>query len=157
MNKWKDTTSIHGVGDKLDKELDIVLQKAITAAKTKLQGYESIIQRKTGLNVAIEIDWGRWAHHKNFISQPIVKQKEINDFLLNKRLNDLINGDCGFCELYLRADAQVKATMKEKIKKIVVAYNPENNINEGEGSEIELLGKSIFSFILISFHLILQR
>lgn len=138
FERWKDTSTnfIKELSNRLDQILDIVTQKGILQSLPKIQGYQSVIQRKTDVNCTIVIDWERWVHHKNFTSLTIPKQLQIHDSLINERLNDIINGPSSFCEVYKRCQPAMQACIKTNIQKIIVALDPTNRVNDAGTSGI---------------------
>jgi hypothetical protein len=104
--------------------------KVIDQAKTKLRGYQSMLEKKIGFGPQISVDWDKWSRHPAFLKRPVSQQTEINETMLGKNINELLNGKHGLCEIYTRANSEIQGVMKRKIKKIVFSYDPTDNINE---------------------------
>src|SRR5690606_12472779 len=99
----------------------------------------SMVERKIGHKLITEIDWSKWVTHPNFKSQHVAVQNSINEHIMNKNLNGILNGPDGLCEVYT-ARTNLQAIMKQKIRKIVLAFDPANSIKDGGRDAIELAG-----------------
>eukprot|EP01124_Arcella_intermedia_P033172 TRINITY_DN7876_c0_g2_i2.p1 TRINITY_DN7876_c0_g2~~TRINITY_DN7876_c0_g2_i2.p1 ORF type:complete len:2631 (-),score=708.58 TRINITY_DN7876_c0_g2_i2:12-7805(-) len=135
LNCWKDPKVVAEVGDRIDEVLQTVVLKARELAKSKLKAYESMLERKIGLNCIVEIDWTKWVTHPKFLSHPIKVQSDINEALLNTILNELLNNEGGLCETCMQVPPKSRQILLKKIKKIVAFYNPEDAIDDNRDSK----------------------